>query len=399
MAYTVIARKYRPQKFSDITAQEHITLTLQNAIRTGRIAHAYIFSGSRGVGKTTAARILAKTINCEKVLADTKTFNNAEPCGTCDSCKEFDEGRSYNIFEIDAASKNKVEDIRSLIENIQFAPAKGRYKVYIIDEFHMITTQAFNAFLKTLEEPPKHAIFIFATTELHKVPDTISSRCQRFNFKRISAENISKRLREICNAEKISIDDDSLMLIGKKADGAMRDAQSLLDQIISFCGTTIDYAKVSEMLNAISDEHYFDVTDSVLQKDGAKMLAVANFIFENGFDVGSFLQGLIEHFRNLLVVKTVRSSRLINAAETVKKRYEADAEKFSVELLTALAGEVSAAEKDIRLFKEPHLKFELTLLKLVSLALQGDYAERLAQLEEKLMQLSDELKKKATRIG
>jgi len=253
--------------------------------------------------------------------------------------------------------------------------------------------------LKTLEEPPKHAIFIFATTELHKVPDTISSRCQRFNFKRISAENISKRLREICNAEKISIDDDSLMLIGKKADGAMRDAQSLLDQIISFCGTTIDYAKVSEMLNAISDEHYFDVTDSVLQKDGAKMLAVANFIFENGFDVGSFLQGLIEHFRNLLVVKTVRSSRLINAAETVKKRYEADAEKFSVELLTALAGEVSSAEKDIRLFKEPHLKFELTLLKLVSLASQGDYAERLAQLEDKLTQLSDELKKKATRIG
>ncbi|KER09939.1 MAG: DNA polymerase III subunits gamma and tau [[Candidatus Thermochlorobacteriaceae] bacterium GBChlB] len=399
MNYTVIARKYRPQKFSDITAQEHITRTLQNAIRTGRIAHGYIFSGSRGVGKTTSARILAKALNCEKVLTDDAYRRDvAEPCGVCDSCRDFDNNQSLNIYEFDAASNNSVDDVRVLRDNVRYGPQKGRYKIYIIDEFHMLSTAAFNAFLKTLEEPPPHAVFIFATTELHKVPATISSRCQKFIYKRIAVPDIAARLKEICAAENIAIDDDSLNLIARKADGAMRDAQSLLDQVISFCTQDgvrdINYAAVSELLNVIDDEKFFDVTDAIVQKDSTKMLAVSQFIYENGFDISDFLQKLVGHFRNFLVVKHVRSSRLIETTDHLKKRYEQEAERFTVESLMQLVSATIEVEKDIKFFREPQLKLELLLLKLIELNELGGVAKRLDALEAAVKALQHDIKKK-----
>ncbi|MBC8044562.1 MAG: DNA polymerase III subunit gamma/tau [Rhizobacter sp.] len=404
MSYLVIARKYRPQQFADIIAQEHITQTLQNAVRTGRIAHGYIFSGSRGVGKTTAARILAKALNCETILTDEKQKALAEPCGHCESCRSFDEGTSLNISEFDAASNNGVDDVRQLRENVRYGPQKGKYKVYIIDEFHMLSTAAFNAGLKTLEEPPPHAVFIFATTELHKVPATISSRCQRFTFKRISAADIAKTLRGICAKEIITIDDDSLNLIARKADGAMRDAQSLLDQVISFSledsGATqaITYARTSELLNAIDDEHFFTVSESIAKKDTRRMIELAQTIYENGYDASYFLQSLVEHFRNFLIVKNIKSTKLIAASEVSKQRYENGAEDFTPELLMTFIDVVSLAEKELKNFREPQLKFELTLLKLIHTASLGTADERLATLEASVQRLSDEVKKKASLV-
>ncbi|MDW8436461.1 MAG: DNA polymerase III subunit gamma/tau [Chloroherpetonaceae bacterium] len=403
MSYTVIARKYRPQKFVDITAQEHITRTLQNAIRSGRVAHGYIFSGSRGVGKTTTARILAKALNCEKILTD-KAYRDevAEPCGVCDSCRDFDSGASLNIYELDAASNNSVEDVRLLRENVRYAPQKGKYKVYIIDEFHMLTTQAFNAFLKTLEEPPAHAIFIFATTELQEVPATIASRCQRFIFKRISVQDIAQTLAEICRKENISIDDDSLNLIARKADGAMRDAQSLLDQVISFSlkessadSVKITYETTASLLNILDEEHFFAVTDAIVERNPAKMLDVSRYIYENGYDIPDFLQKLIAHFRNFLIIKSLRSSRLIETTEAFKKRYEKDAERFEADALMRFVDLVVAAEKEIKTFREPQLKLELTLLKLIDVAELGSFESRLSALEKAVEALREELKKKS----
>lgn len=399
MSYTVIARKYRPQKFSDITAQEHITRTLQNAIRAGRIAHGYIFSGSRGVGKTTSARILAKALNCEKILTDDIYRRNvAEPCGVCESCRDFDAGASLNIAEFDAASNNGVDDIRVLRENVRYGPQKGKYKVYIIDEFHMLSTAAFNAFLKTLEEPPPHAIFIFATTELHKVPATISSRCQKFIFKRIAADDIAQRLAQICAQEQIDIDPESLSLIARKADGAMRDAQSLLDQVIAFCAESgkgkIEYAAVSELLNVIDEERFFDVSDALVEQDSRKMLEVSQFVYQNGFDMSDFLQRLVAHFRNFLIVKHVRSSKLIETTEHLKKRYEKDAEKFSVEALMRYLDAIAQAESSVKFAREPQLRLEVLLFKLLSLKDSGDLEARLAKLEKAVQALQEEVKKK-----
>lgn len=403
MSYTVIARKYRPQKFVDITAQEHITRTLQNAIRTGRIAHGYIFSGSRGVGKTTSARILAKALNCEKILTD-ETYRNevAEPCGVCESCRDFDNGASLNIYEFDAASNNSVDDVRLLRENVRYAPQKGKYKVYIIDEFHMLSTAAFNAFLKTLEEPPQHAIFIFATTELQDVPATISSRCQRFIFKRISVQDIAQTLDDICKKENITIDSDSLNLIARKADGAMRDAQSLLDQVISFSlqessenTIKISYETTSSLLNILDEEHFFAVTDAIAEKNPDKMLSVSSYIYENGFDIPDFLQKLIGHFRNFLIIKSLRSSKLIETTELYKKRYEESAKHFEADALLQFVDLVTSSEKEIKNFREPQLKLELTLLKLIKVSELGGYEARITSLEKAVHALSEELKKKS----
>lgn len=399
MSYTVIARKYRPQKFSDITAQEHITRTLQNAIRTGRIAHGYIFSGSRGVGKTTSARILAKALNCERILTD-ETYRRevAEPCGVCESCRDFDAGASLNIAEFDAASNNGVDDIRLLRENVRYGPQKGKYKVYIIDEFHMLTTAAFNAFLKTLEEPPPHAVFIFATTELHKVPATISSRCQKFIFKRIAAEDIAQRLAQICKQEQIDIDQESLNLIARKADGAMRDAQSLLDQVIAFCTENgrgkIEYAAVSELLNVIDEERLFDVSNAIVAQDSRKMLEVSQFVYQNGYDMSDFLQRLMAHFRNFLIVKNVRSSKLIETTEHLKKRYEKDAEHFSVDALMRYLDAITEAEQSLKFAREAQLRLEVLLFKLLTLKENSDLEMRLARLEKAVQTLQEELKKK-----
>jgi len=260
MTYQVTARKWRPQKFEDVVGQEHITATLMNAIKTNRIAHAYIFTGPRGVGKTTTARILAKALNCENP-------HDAEPCNECAMCKTINDSQTMDIIEIDGASNRGIDEIRTLRESVKYAPTRGKYKIYIIDEVHMLTKESFNAFLKTLEEPPAHTIFVFATTDIHKVPLTIISRCQRFDFRRIQLDTIKKTLSDIAKAENISIDDKTLTLISKKADGALRDAQSLFNQVISFCGDKIDSETVSKMLNLIDDDLFFTISDAILEKD------------------------------------------------------------------------------------------------------------------------------------
>src|SRR5690606_9468081 len=300
MAFIVTARKWRPQKYSDVVGQEHITATLKNAIKNNRIAHAYLFTGPRGVGKTTTARIFAKSLNCLNPV-------DAEPCNECEMCKSILSTQSLDIIEIDGASNRGIDEIRTLRESVKYAPSIGKYKVYIIDEVHMLTKESFNAFLKTLEEPPSHTIFIFATTDVHKVPPTIISRCQRFDFRRIQLDTIKSTLARIAESEKIEIDDKTLTIIAKKADGALRDAESFFDQVVSFCGNTadgeiskIDAATVSQMLNLIDDEMYFRISDAVLIKDFKTVFEVTNIIYENGWDFIDFTAGLIEHFRNIM---------------------------------------------------------------------------------------------------
>ena len=387
MSYQVIARKYRPSRFSDITAQEHITRTIQNSLRLGRVGHGYIFSGLRGVGKTTAARVFAKAVNCSRMIEDPVYLKDVtEPCGECESCRDFDQGISLNISEFDAASNNSVDDIRLLRENVRYGPQKGRYRVYIIDEVHMLSTAAFNAFLKTLEEPPPHAIFIFATTELHKIPATIASRCQRFNFKRIPLDEIEKQLREICDAEKIQVDKEALQLIGRKAQGSMRDAQSILDQVIAFAVEEdeekgIEYDKVAELLNYIDDDQFFDVTDAVLEGDPAKMLGVARFVIDNGYDEQDFLEKLIEHLRNFLVLHNLRSTRLIERPEPVKERYQRDISRFSPGSIMKMIDVLLQAQKELKFQFEYQFRFELVLLKLIDLAGTGDSADTVSLAE------------------
>ncbi len=373
MTYQVIARKYRPLRFADITAQEHITRTIQNSLRMGRLGHGYIFSGLRGVGKTTAARVFAKAVNCRRMIEDPEYLQQVtEPCGECESCRDFDAGTSLNIAEFDAASNNSVDDIRSLRENVRYGPQKGRFRVYIIDEVHMLSIAAFNAFLKTLEEPPPHAIFIFATTELHKIPATIASRCQRFNFKRIPLPDIQKQLKSICEAEGILVEDDALQLVGRKAQGSMRDAQSILDQVIAFSaendqGGCITYRGVAELLNYIDDDHMFTVTDAVFEQDPVKMLDVAQFVIQNGYDEQDFLEKLIEHLRNLLVVQNLSSTRLVERSDAVRERYQRDAAKFSPASVMQMVEFLLQTQKELKFQFEYQFRFELALLKLVDI--------------------------------
>lgn len=374
MSYQVIARKYRPRKFADITAQEHITLTIQNSLRLGRVGHGYIFSGLRGVGKTTAARVFAKAVNCSRMIEDPVYLKEVtEPCGECESCRDFEAGTSLNISEFDAASNNSVDDIRLLRENVRYGPQKGRYRVYIIDEVHMLSTAAFNAFLKTLEEPPAHAIFIFATTELHKIPATIASRCQRFNFKRIPLDDIEKQLRSICGAENLDVESDALQLIGRKAQGSMRDAQSILDQVIAFAverddDRSIHYDKVAELLNYIDDDQFFEVTDAVADENPKKMFDVARFVIDNGYDEQDFLEKLIEHLRNFLVVYNLRSTRLIERPEPVKERYQREAARFTPSIIMQMIDLLLQAQKELKFQFEYQFRFELVLLKLIGIA-------------------------------
>ena len=373
MSYQVIARKYRPAKFADITAQEHVTRTIQNSLRMGRVGHGYIFSGLRGVGKTTAARVFAKAVNCLKMMEDAEYLQNVtEPCGECESCRDFDSGTSFNIAEFDAASNNSVDDIRTLRENVRYGPQKGKYRVYIIDEVHMLSIAAFNAFLKTLEEPPPHAIFIFATTELHKIPATIASRCQRFNFKRIPLEDIQSQLQLICDAEHIKVDGDALQLIGRKAQGSMRDAQSILDQVIAFSAEndqegSISYQGVAELLNYIDDEQMFAVTDAVTEHNPAKMLDVAQFVIRNGYDEQDFLEKLIEHLRNFLVVQNLSSARLVERPDAIRERYQQDAKNFSPLSVMQMVDFLLLTQKELKFQFEYQFRFELALLKLIDI--------------------------------
>ena len=279
--FIVTARKWRPQKFEDVVGQEHITSTLKNAIKENRIAHAYLFTGPRGVGKTTTARILAKTLNCTN-------RKNSEPCNECEMCRSIQNSQLIDIIEIDGASNRGIDEIRTLRESVKYAPTHGKYKVYIIDEVHMLTKESFNAFLKTLEEPPEHVIFIFATTDVHKVPLTIISRCQRYDFRRIQLDKIKETLKMIANEEKIKIDDKTLTIIAKKADGALRDAESYFDQVVAFSQGKIDAELVTQMLNLIDEEIYFDLSDAVLEKEFKVVFQSSEKIYENGWDFGDF---------------------------------------------------------------------------------------------------------------
>lgn len=313
--YLVSARKYRPQTFDTVVGQEHITTTLKNAMRTGHLAHAFLFCGPRGVGKTTCARILARTLNCEKPTAD------MEACGTCNNCQAFNSNTSFNVFELDAASNNSVEDIRHLTEQVRFAPQQGKFKVYIIDEVHMLSTQAFNAFLKTLEEPPSYAIFILATTEKHKILPTILSRCQIFDFKRITTNDTVAHLQKIIANESIQADEASLHVIAQKSEGCMRDALSILDRIASFSNGNMKYETTMEHLNQLDATFYFSLGDFILSGDIASTLLKMDHVLERGFEGDALLNGLAEHYRNILLCKDVRMAKLLDIPAEHKPIY------------------------------------------------------------------------------
>ena len=359
--FVVSARKYRPATFKTVVGQESITSTLKNAIKNNHLAQAFLFCGPRGVGKTTCARILAKTINCTNLTAET------EACDTCVSCTSFNSGQSLNVYELDAASNNSVDDIRNLVDQVRFAPQLGKYKVYIIDEVHMLSTAAFNAFLKTLEEPPKHAIFILATTEKHKIIPTILSRCQIFDFNRIQIDDIANHLAFIASNEGVSAEKDALHIIAQKADGALRDACSMFDQLVSFAGNTITYKAVIENLNILDYDYYFKVTDALLEENIPKALLIYNEILNNGFDGQNFLSGLGEHLRNLLVAKDVSTLQLLEVGETIKERYKTQSAKSALNFLLRGLAILNRGEQNYKGSKNPRLQVELTLMQLCSI--------------------------------
>ncbi|NNF57072.1 MAG: DNA polymerase III subunit gamma/tau [Rhodothermaceae bacterium] len=376
--YLVTARKYRPQTFGDVVGQAHVAQTLQNAIRLGRLAHAYLFSGPRGVGKTTAARILAKAVNCTTPLAERE---DAEPCRTCDSCRAFEEGRSLNIIEVDAASNNKVEDIRELRETVRIPPQGAKKKIYILDEVHMLSASAFNALLKTLEEPPPYVLFIFATTEPHKVLPTILSRTQRFDFRRIAVPEIVGRLQAICAEEGVESDNEALMLLARKADGALRDALSLFDQAVSLVGTPLHAAPLREALGVVDIDLFFEATEQAKAGNRAGLLALVDRLVQRGYDLPEFLGGLAEHVRHLLVAVTTGSADLIEGTEAMQQRYlAATADWAEVDLLHLLML-VDDAEAHIKESRQPRLATELALLKMASLEPAADLHHLLAKLE------------------
>ena len=356
--YVVSARKYRPVTFDTVVGQEHVTGTLKNAIRNKHVAQAFLFTGPRGVGKTTCARILARTINCENLNEDLST------CGECPSCKSFDEGHSLNIFELDAASNNSVDDIRNLIQQVQIAPQIGTKKVYIIDEVHMLSPAAFNAFLKTLEEPPSYAIFILATTEKHKIIPTILSRCQVFDFRRITVTDIAKHLAEIAVKEGIDAEPQALHTIAQKADGGLRDALSIFDQLVSFGGDSLKYADVLKNLNVLDHEHYFNITGHLLNGDAPGALMVFNDVLFQGFDGHLFVAGLARHFRDLLVSQDPRTIPLMEVGDELAARYAEQAARTSQAQLVAGLDRTSAADVAYKSSKEPRLLVEVALIQL-----------------------------------
>jgi len=379
MSYQVTARKWRPLVFEDVVGQSHVTGTLRNAITSNRLAHAYIFSGARGTGKTTTARILAKAINCTSP-------KDTNPDNECEMCKEITAGRSLDVIEIDGASNRGVEEIRNLRESVRYTPARGKHKVYIIDEVHMLTKEAFNALLKTLEEPPEHVVFIFATTEVHKIPMTILSRCQRFDFRRISVEEIATNLRAISREEGVAIEEEALMVIAKKADGALRDAQSIFDQMRSFCGNQIQVVDVLKVLNVVDQELYFRVTDLIKAQDARGGIQLVDEIVKGGYDLREFLGGLAEHLRNLLVVITTDATELVETSEPYRERYRDEAAHFRQSDVLRLIRIVNELEQAIRWSAQPRFKLEAGLLQLIRL-------ERSVQIDALLGQI-DELKKK-----
>lgn len=362
--FIVSARKYRPGTFGFVVGQKSITSTLKNAITNHHLAQAYLFCGPRGVGKTTCARIFAKTINCLNLTAE------IEPCNECESCNSFNGSKSFNIHELDAASNNSVEDIRNLIDQVRIPPQMGKYSIYIIDEVHMLSSQAFNAFLKTLEEPPAHAIFILATTEKHKIIPTILSRCQIFDFNRIGVEDISDHLAFVAKSEGVEASHDALNIIAQKADGAMRDALSYFDQIVSFSGNTITYEKVIENLNVLDYEYYFNLTDSFLKNDFANALLTFNSILDKGFDGHHFITGLAKHLRDLLVGKDQATVKLLEVGEGIKEKYKSQAANCSLQFLFQAINIANTCDLSYKASQDKRLQVELALINIAKITLQ-----------------------------
>ena len=374
MGYIVTARKWRPQIFNDVVGQEHITSTLKNAIKNNRIAHAYIFAGPRGVGKTTTARILAKSLNCLNPV-------DSEPCNKCELCISIQNGQSMDIIEIDGASNRGIDEIRTLRESVKYAPSRGKYKIYIIDEVHMLTKESFNAFLKTLEEPPSHTVFIFATTDIQKVPLTIISRCQRFDFRRIQLNTIKSLLKEIAKSENIEIDDKTLTIIAKKADGALRDAESFFDQIVSFCGNNIDPETVSKMLNLIDDEIYFNISDAILKKDYNEVFRVSGLIFDKGYDFADFINGLIEHFRNILTVILTKTTDLVETADVYKSHYTNYIDQYTEGDLLRILNFLNKTQQEMRFSQNHRLKVEISLSHLIGFERSQTITDLIGRIE------------------
>ena len=368
--YIVSARKYRPDSFETLIGQDTIARTLSNSIRRGQLAHAYLFCGPRGVGKTTTARIFAKMINCSHPGPE------MEPCGECESCVSFQEGRSYCIHELDAASNNSVEDIKALMEQVQVPPQVGKYSVYIIDEVHMLSQSAFNAFLKTLEEPPAHAIFILATTEKHKILPTILSRCQTYDFNRISIPDMVHNLRGIATKEGITIDDESLHIIASKADGAMRDALTIFDQTVAFCGTEVHYEDVIRNLNVLDYEYSFRLTDYFLKGDYGNAFLILDEILAKGFNALHFVASLSSHFRNLVVARTGGLESLLELPDSLKKRYAQQAAACSQQFLFDALGITTACESGYKAAVNPRLHIEYALMRLSVLSGQAGNAAK-----------------------
>ncbi|MFN5209065.1 MAG: DNA polymerase III subunit gamma/tau [Bacteroidota bacterium] len=356
--FIVSARKYRPSTFESVVGQKHITTTLQNALKNHQLAQAFLFCGPRGVGKTTCARILAKTINC--MAGPDRT----EPCNACESCDSFNKGQSFNIIELDAASNNSVDDIRELVEQVRFAPQLGKYRVFIIDEVHMLSSSAFNAFLKTLEEPPAHAIFILATTEKHKIIPTILSRCQIFDFYRIRVQDIAEHLAYIAKQEKVEAEPDALHIIAHKADGGLRDACSMFDQIVSFSGGKVTYQSVIDNLNILDYDYYFGLINGFLKNDISAGFLTLDDILARGFDGLNFLSGLATHFRNLVVARNPATVGLIETGETIREKYQEQAKRCTAMFIFQSLKLLSEGEVQYRQSKNPRLVVELTLMKL-----------------------------------
>lgn len=359
--FIVSARKYRPATFESVVGQAHITSTLRNAISRGQLAHAYLFCGPRGVGKTTCARIFAKAINCQNPTSA------SEACGECESCRSFEEGRSFNIHELDAASNNSVDDIRSLTEQVRIPPQIGRYSVYIIDEVHMLSASAFNAFLKTLEEPPAHAIFILATTEKHKIIPTILSRCQIYDFNRIRVEDGVGYLKYIASQEGVSSDDESLHLIAQKADGGMRDALSMFDKAVAFCGSVLDFKEVARTLNVLDYDTYFGVTDAIHESDYKRTLVMFDEVLGKGFSGQTFIAGLNSHFRDLLMCKDPQTLSLLEVTGSLLDRYTQQSAKIETDFLFGAVSLMSAVDSQLRAATNQRLHIELGLMKLCGL--------------------------------